>query len=52
MQNLTLLGDVPVKHLLQKDTLRKSSNPPVKRPKFICASEQDCLIVVLYFKTI
>jgi hypothetical protein len=52
MQNMTLFGDVPVKYLLQKDTTTKSSNPPVEPPKFRRAPEQDCLIVVLYFKMI
>jgi hypothetical protein len=30
-QNMTLRGDVPVTYLLQKYTMRKSSNTPVER---------------------
>jgi hypothetical protein len=51
---MTLRGDVLVKYLLQKYITTQSSNPPVDPPppKFRRAPEQDCLIFVLYFKTI
>jgi hypothetical protein len=33
MQNMTLRGDVPVKYLLQKDYMSKSSNPHAECPQ-------------------
>jgi hypothetical protein len=33
MQNMTSRGDVPVKYILQEDTMRKSINSPVECPQ-------------------
>jgi hypothetical protein len=38
-QNMTSRGGVPVRHLLQEDSMRKFSNPPVERAQIkLCTS--------------